>query len=180
MSESVTAFYAFPYEPASVRESVQSAITRMGRQSDVVGSHVRFRTWVDLSVSGKVLTEEILESIDESEIFSCDLTHQNANVSFELGYAIGRFKRIFASLNTSIANAEINYSRVLYPLLNMGYAAYHNHESLASSVLSEEPWKDLDRTLVAKRYQDYRLLPDAPTLFYVKPPLNSDSVIAVQ
>ena len=180
MSAPIGVFYAYPYDPPAVGETIQSAITRLGRQSSTGRDIVEFHTWIDTPISGKVLTASILESIDANNVFACDLTYPNSNVSFELGYAIGKFKRIFASVNTSIDGAGRNYGKIFYSLLNMGYAEYHNHEELAGALVAEEPWTDRDQTLLAKRYQDYRLLPETPTILYIKPPLNSDGVIAVQ
>ena len=91
---------------------------------------------------------------------------------------IARFKRIFATLNTSIADAGKDYKRLYFSSLNLGYAEYDNHESLADRVLSERPWQSLDQTLLDRRYRQQVPRPENPTLMYLKPPSNSDSVLA--
>ena len=62
----------------------------------------------------------------------------------------------------------------------MGYASYDNHESLADSILSERPWDSLSQTLLDSRYRQPLAKFEDPTLMYRKPPVNTDSVLAVQ
>lgn len=180
MAKQVKVFYAYPHDPANVGETISAAIEKLKTDSDIRRDNVRFTPWTDNTVSGKRLVTTILEQIDRSDVFACDLTHPNPNVSFELGYAIARFKRIFASLNPGIRDAAREYKRLYFALLNMGYTEYDNHHSLAQTFLLERPWKSLDQTLLDKRHRQQMARLEHPTLMYVKPPLNSDSVIAVQ
>ena len=180
MPKQVRVFYAYPHEPPNVGETISSTISKLKTDGALKQDNIRFRPWTDNTVSGKRLVTTILGQIDRNQIFACDLTYPNPNVSFELGYAIARFKRIFTSLNPSIEGAERDYKRIYFTLLNMGYTGYDNHESLAASILREKPWKSLDQTLLGYNHRQQIPRLENPTLTYVKPPLNSDSVIAVQ
>ena len=151
MPKQVRVFYAHPHEPRNVGETISSTINWLKTDGVIKKDNVRFRPWTDNTVSGKRLITAILGQIDRDQIFACDLTYPNPNVSFELGYAIARFKRIFASLNPSIDDAEKDYKRIYFSLLNMGYTGYDNHEDLADSLLQEKPWQSLDQTLLAAR-----------------------------
>ena len=91
---------------------------------------------------------------------------------------IARFKRIFTTLNSSIAEAEKDYKRIYFSSLNMGYAEYDNHENLADRFLPERPWQSLDQTLLDRRYRQKVPRPENPTVMYLKPPSNTDSVLA--
>ena len=93
----------YPSYPPSVGETISSALSKLNAISDIKRNSVRFTKWTDNSVSGSRLIKTVLGQVDRSQIFSCDLTYPNPNVSFELGYAIARFKRIFTTLNPSIA-----------------------------------------------------------------------------
>ena len=179
-SRTARVFYAYPYEPRNIEETITAAIEKLQTEGVIRRSRLRFRKWSDSSESGKRLISTILEQIDRNQVFACDLTYPNPNVSFELGYAIARFKRIFASLNPTIARADKDYGRIYFSLLNMAFTAYQNHQNLAESLVKEKPWESLQDTLLEDRF--HRQLPrlEAPTLFYMKPPLNTDSVIAVQ
>ena len=44
-----------------------------------------------MGVGGMRLVDTILSNIDRADVFACDLTYPNPNVSFELGYAIVLF-----------------------------------------------------------------------------------------
>ena len=178
MPSQVKVFYAYPNYPPGIGETIASALSKLNEISDIKRNSVRFTKWTDNPVAGSRLIRTVLSQIDRSQIFSCDLTYPNLNVSFELGYAIARFKRIFTTLNPSIADADKNYRRIYFSSLNMGYAEYDNHENLADRFLSEKPWQSLDQTLLDGRYRQRVPRPENPTVMYLKPPANTDSVLA--
>ena len=60
----------------------------------------------------------------------------------------------------------------------MGYAEYDNHENLADRFFPERPWQSLDQTLLDRRYRQQVPRPEHPTVMYLKPPSNTDSVLA--
>ena len=180
MPKQVRVFYAYPHNPPNIGETISATTNKLKTDGALKKDNIRFRLWPDNTVSGKHLNSTILQQIDRSQIFACDLTHPNPNVSFELGYAIARLKRVFTSLNPSIEDALKDYRRIYFTLLNMGYTEYENHETLADSLLLDKPWKSLDQVLLDKRYRQRMPRLEKPTLMYMKPPLNSDSVIAIQ
>lgn len=141
---------------------------------------MRIRPWPELSVSGKRLLHEITSGIDRAEIFACDVTYLNSNVAFELGYAVGRFKRIWISLDVSVANAKIDYKHRYTGMLNAGYSPYNNHEELVNAFLQDSPWRTIEHFLLPRSYRDRAPLDEIPGLLYVKPPYDTDSVIAVR
>ena len=84
-------------------------------------------------LGGKPLISTITQNIAKADIFASDLTHPNFNVTFELGYAIGKFKRIWLSLNKAVESAPHAYRQLYSGMLGgLGYAAYTNHQNLAS------------------------------------------------
>ena len=180
MPKQARVFYAYPHYPSNVGETISSAAKKLRGDGVLKKNNIRFRLWPDNTVSGKPLAKTVLGQIDRSHIFACDLTYPNPNVNFELGFAIARFKRIFTTLNPSVSKAERDFKRIYFSLLNMGYVSYDNHESLAKSFLQEKPWTSLYQTLLDDRYRQQLPRLENPTLLYVKPPLNSDSVIAIQ
>ncbi len=128
MAKRTTVFYAFPSAPPTVGEVVQRAIRQLKDVPGISRSNIQFKPWTDIRASGKLLIGSITQNIDRAKVFACDLTYLNRNVTFELGYAIGTFKRIWTSLDTSIQNSERDYKRVYFNLLGMGYAPYQNHK----------------------------------------------------
>src|SRR5271156_4977711 len=91
-----TAFFAYPSDPASIGEVINAAISDINRTSCVVA-----KGWEECKVGGKVVIDEICHEIEESDIFCADLTGMNANVMFELGFAIAMNRRIWLGLDTS-------------------------------------------------------------------------------
>ena len=131
-----------------------------------------------MSVGGKGLVATILQNIDRADVFACDLTYPNRNVSFELGYAIGRFKRIWIALNTSIEGAEQGYRRLFYGLLGSGYVQYNNSVDLTTAFLESRPFRDLEQSLLGDTYRRPVVRQEDPVLLYVKPPTNTEAVNA--
>ena len=171
-------FYAFPGEPAALNETINKAITMLKGQLDTKPDRVRFTPWTDMNVGGKRLVDTILSNIDRTDVFACDLTYPNPNVSFELGYAIGRFKRIWISLNASIENAEREYQQAYFGLIGAGYIKYHNSTDLVDAFLTDSPLKSLEQTLLGSLYKSPMSRQEVPTLLYIKPPINPEAVIA--
>ena len=111
MARRARVFYGYPSQPPFVGESVANAIEQLNGHPTIRQNRVRLRAWPTIRASGKVLAHEIMESIDSAQIFACDLTYPNDNVSFELGYAVGRFKRIFISLDEGIEGSGHRFNR---------------------------------------------------------------------
>ena len=65
-------------------------------------------SWEKMRINGKLIYKDIIKQIDGAAIFACDLTYLNANVFFELGYAIGKKKTLSIFLNPSVVNAKTN------------------------------------------------------------------------
>ena len=180
MARRINVFYGYPFAPPAIGEAVEAATKELRSHPDGIGKRVRFKVWPDVRASGQHLARTITENIDRSQIFACDLTYLNNNVSFELGYAIGRFKRIFVSVDTSIKESTRRFKRNYSNLLGLGYSSYHNHEQLQEQLLLERPWEELDRSVLNTRYRRLPARPEAPTLLYVKPETITSSVLGAE
>ena len=176
MPKTTRVFYAYPGQPAALAETVQNALNSLKGQSEIKRDRIRFTPWTDMNVGGKSLVGTILSNIDRSDAFACDLTYPNSNVSFELGYAIGKFKRIWISLNTGIEGVEQQYRRLYYNLLGLGYTTYTNSNELVDAYLKDRPERDLDQTLLGDIHRGPVGRQEVPIILYVKPPLVTDAV----
>ena len=180
MPRQARVFYAFPNEPPNILETIEGAVGKLRSDGEFKKLNVSIKLWRENTISGKQLISSVLSQIDHHSIFACDLTYPNQNVSFELGYAIAKFKRIFASLSSTVEEADKEYKRIYNSLFNMGYTAYENRDQLATSFVNERPWEDLERTVLNKQYLMTPPRPEHPTLFYLKPPTATDSVLSTQ
>jgi nucleoside 2-deoxyribosyltransferase len=96
-----TAFFAYPSQPAALPETVRAAVEQIN------GSKQTYvRTWEEAKISGKPIIHEICKAIEEVDLLIADLTGLNANVLFEVGYAIAKNKRTWSILDTSLGAAE--------------------------------------------------------------------------
>lgn len=179
MARRIDVFYAYPARPESLGEVIEAAIRETEVRRDPRSGDVRFRPWSDMSISGRRLLGQITERIDRCDVFACDLTYVNSNVAFELGYAVGKFKRVWLGLDGTIAAATSNFKRLYTGMLGIGYASYENHHTLASALLRDRPWSTPNEHLLHDAYRRQAARPENPTLLYVKPPLQPESVVEV-
>ena len=174
------AFFGYPSHPPSLGETIDGAIRDLNGSHQLKQHGLRIRPWPELSVSGKRLIDQIVQAIDRSDIAAFDVTYQNSNVAFEMGYSIGTFKRIWLSLDTSIQNSPRHFEHSYTGMLAAGYAPYVNHQELADAFLRDRPWSSLDEYLLANMYQNRAPQSEHPTLLYVKPPFDTDAVIGIR
>ena len=172
-------FYGYPSSPASVGEDINAAIVDLKLALQIRSADVQFRPWPETRISGKRLAATIHQNIGRGHVFACDLTYPNRNVAFELGYAIGSFKRLWISLNTSIAHADRNYQKLFFNLIGTGYAKYINHRELAAAFELDRPWATLDQTILPDRYRSQRARPELPTLLHIRPALDVETVVSI-
>ena len=110
-------FYAYPGHPTSVAECIEGAIGALKSAPRIKQANLRFTPWTEMQIGGKTLISTITRNISRADIFACDLTHPNFNVTFELGYAIGKFKRVWLSLNEAVEASAQTYKRVYSGML---------------------------------------------------------------
>src|SRR3989304_4482612 len=121
MAKRVQVFYAYPSQPPSLGETIEKAIQYLMTAPQIKGERLRLKPWADMSITGRRVIREITQGIDRADVFACDLTYPNLNVAFELGYASGRHKGIWISLDTDTESASREYPRVYGGILSAGY-----------------------------------------------------------
>ena len=84
------AFFAYPSRPPTLKEAIHVAVPELNKKE-----YVKIKTWEECNIGGKFVINTICNAINEAELFFADLTGLNANVMFELGYAVARDKRIW-------------------------------------------------------------------------------------
>ncbi len=120
MSNSIRGFFAYPSQPASIPEIVKNAVDKINKSQEC-----QIKTWQECAISGKVIIDVICRGIDDADLFIADLTGGNPNVLFELGYAIGKRKRVWLLLDTSIEESKTLFDQ-LRILTTVGYSPYSN------------------------------------------------------
>lgn len=134
-------FYAYPSTPASVGDAVRNAVETINS-----GGLVYIKGWEDCRVGGKLVIHEICREIDEAMFFCADLTGINANVMFELGYAIAKNKRIWLTLDTSLVNVRKEFEQFGI-LTTVGYQVSTNSSQIVNAFYKDCPYADLGATV---------------------------------
>lgn len=113
-----------------------------------------------------MIISEILLAIERSDFFCADITGLNQNVLFELGFAIGKGKRIWITQDTTIVNSFTLFKE-LNLLTSIGYQSYTNSSDIHTSFLSKREYLKnsnlLDNYLTSQKDK-----PNTHTLFYLK------------
>lgn len=165
-------FVAFPSDRADLRETVHNASTRLATQFglDVL-------PWTLLHPSGNSIISRICQEIAKRDLFICDLTDLNANVLFELGFAIAQKKRIWPLLNTSVAGSQ-DYHHKLSLIRGIGYVPYTNTEHVVDAFASDAPHLTLEDTIYANTIHETVLrASEVKAIFYLKSPIETDASI---
>ena len=162
MQGSYSAFFAYPSQPSSCGDAVRAAIEKLN------GAAVLHVTgWEALHVGGAVVIDRVCKAIEASDLFLCDLTGANPNVLFELGYAIGRNKRVWIIRDTTLEEDQRHFDQ-LRTLTTIGYVGYTHSDHITASLYRDAPYEESRETLFATVVQP-ALRPNArPALLYLK------------
>ena len=124
-------FFAYASTPSEVGETIERGVQNANRASN----DSEIKTWRSLDILGHFISEQVLSGIECADFLVADISTLNFNVTYEIGYAIGRNKRILLTRNSSI--------RETYPTIKdvgifdtLGYSQYQNSAELARLLLS--------------------------------------------
>ena len=135
------AFFAYPSSGQTLKGAIQDATPKINKRG-----HVNIQTWEDYSPSGKFVIHTICEAIDDADLFFADLTGLNANVMFELGYAIARDKRIWLIFDNSFTESTKMFNQ-LKILTTVGYHSCQNSNHIVSGFYKDKPFTDTENTI---------------------------------
>ncbi len=132
------AFFAYPSRAPTLKEAIDVAVPELNKKGQV-----KIKTWEQCNIGGKFVIETICDAIDEAQLFFADLTGLNANVMFELGYAIVRGKRIWLILDDTYTEAKNMFEQVKI-LTTVGYVSCCNSQNIVSGFNKDKPFADIE------------------------------------
>jgi hypothetical protein len=91
MNESPIAFVAYGSQDSTVKGAIELGVS----MANAKVTALRYEPWIFNDVPGAPIVSPILQRIDESRFIVADITYLNRNVVFEIGFAIGRKRRVF-------------------------------------------------------------------------------------
>ncbi len=134
-------FFAYASSPPSIPATIRAAIETINKSQSA-----QLESWEDLSVNGRYVISDICDAIDHSDFFCADLTGINANVMFELGYAIARNKRVWLIRDESFADAKKDFDQFRL-LTTVGFSSYVNSTQIIKSFFADKPHLTLGETI---------------------------------
>jgi hypothetical protein len=169
-----TGFFAYAASPPAIPETVKAAIEAISKTQKA-----RLASWEDLRVGGKYIISEICGAIADADFFCADITTINANVMFEIGFAIARNKRIWLIRDDSYSDTRKEFDQ-LRLLTTVGYSPYVNSEQIIKAFFKESPHETLGETIF-KQSIEPTLAPPTPAngLLYLKSRHDTEASVRV-
>jgi nucleoside 2-deoxyribosyltransferase len=145
-------FFAYGSQFASSGECIEEAIEQINSTGEVY-----ITSWIQLRNSGRFIINEVLDEIDSSDFFCCDLTGLNDNVLFELGYALAKKKPVYVINDVSFEESDKKFKE-LNLLSTIGYTKYSKTHDIVNGFFKERPydpignlWTDLTKTIISEK-----------------------------
>ena len=149
--------------PPALVETIKEAVGKINKSRKV-----KVQIWERVVQPGKMLIEPIEKAINRAQIFSCDVTYPNFNVLYELGFAVGQGKRLWICRDVTVNLEKRVDSAPLKALVPLTYSRYRNYVELANAFLDDEPWDDIEASLLGKNFMSRRIPAAKPLLLYLK------------
>lgn len=129
MGNNKSGFFAYASSPVEIGQTIEKAVTN---------SNSEVNTWKALDIPGQFISEKVLEGIDSCSFLVADISVLNFNVTYEVGYAIGKGKRVLLTKNRSIQEGSPSIREVgIFDTL--GYKEYQNSSELSGFLNSAVP-----------------------------------------
>ncbi|RPA38608.1 hypothetical protein EGC78_02185 [Shewanella frigidimarina] len=123
-------FYAYASFPVEIGQTIEQAVKIVH-----TSTKVEVETWKALDIPGHFISEKVLESINSCNFLVADISVLNFNVTYEIGYAIGKGKRILLTKNRSIKEGSPTI-REIGIFDTLGYKEYQNSYELSEFIES--------------------------------------------
>ncbi len=125
----IQGFVAYGSLPGLIGETIEAGAREAGQRSP----EVVLRTWKASDIAGHFIGSQITDEIGASDFLIADVTVLNFNVAYEVGFAIGRRKRLLLIRHEAIAIEED--SRLFGVYDTIGHKGYQNAGQLAEIML---------------------------------------------
>ncbi|WP_225042804.1 nucleoside 2-deoxyribosyltransferase [Xanthomonas campestris] len=126
MADQLKGFFAYASQPKEIGVTIDSAIHDLHRYS----GQVQVSAWPELDIPGRFIAETVLSGIDAGDFLVADITVLNFNVVYEIGYAIGKSKRVLIVRNEPYSAGSASKINELGIFDTLGYKSYENYKGL--------------------------------------------------
>lgn len=126
MAEPHMAFVAYPSKDKQLLSILREGVAKATARTTAI----HFEPWEFNDIAGAPLISPIIEKIDSASLVIADITYLNLNVVYEIGYAIGKGKRVFLIRHGDIHGDKGLAARVgIFDTL--GYFEYDSPDALS-------------------------------------------------
>ena len=133
------------------------------RRANALAQPYEYHPWPFNDVPGEPLVSPILENIEDSAFVVADVTFLNLNVVYEVGFAIGKKKRVFLVRSKQVVGDKV-LATAAGIFDTLGYFAFDDARELASRLAAH----------IEERHLDFDLTLDRQTQVYiVEPPTRA-------
>jgi len=138
MGEIIHGFFAYSEYSYEMGETIESAIVELNKFPNL-----KIKSWKEMKIGGHVIIADVINEINNCEIFICEISNLNSNVMFELGFAISRDKKIMLFKKKDYSNFDQLLSSFSV-ISTIGYKEYSNSYQVKDAILeySVAPLKD--------------------------------------
>ena len=140
----IKGFFAYPGSPQIISDTINAAQSILNERSPI--THIR--TWEEASILGHFIRTEVTREIQDADTFIADISVLNFNVAYEIGYAIGKRKKL--ALTRNIAHLPAYPVEAGTPTIEdvgifdtIGYQRYENSTQLADALARLDPSRPL-------------------------------------
>ena len=129
MSTVSQAFVAYSGRDSELASIISTGVSKANARQ----KSVRYTPWVMNDIAGVPITSPILDGIDSSIYVVADVTYLNPNVVYEIGFAIGREKRVFLVRRRNFSgDRKVAEAAGIFDTL--GFEEYEDDDSLAHAL----------------------------------------------
>lgn len=126
MAQNFSGFAAYPSNLREVTETMGNLCDELTRRK----VSITVKLWETNDIAGYCLIDPIRENINNSNFLLADITRLNFNVVYEIGYAIGKKRRVILVKNRAIKK-HLELERELGLFDTLGFKEYQNSSELA-------------------------------------------------
>lgn len=135
-------FLAYPSSPTTIGFTITGGCELVNERLGINS----VTTWEESDIVGQFIAKGVANEIDSCDVLVADITRLNFNVTYEIGYAIGREKRILLTKNRSVEEGRPTINQVgIYDTIT--FLTYENSEELFDILRDTSKAKSLSTTV---------------------------------
>lgn len=116
-------------------EHAKTIFEGIRKANSVTANPTRFEPWEFNDIAGRTLISPIVEKIDTSPFVVADVTYLNLNVVYEIGFAIGRKKKVHL-IRSSTVEGDRALARSVGVFDTLGYQTFGSEDDLRNHLTS--------------------------------------------